>query len=141
MPRVLLALVMLPLLAVAAPVPKGLKRKPSPAELLVGTWKLVESNGGQPGETVPHITYAADGTMQFRHGETGIEPEVIGTGIFSLGDPEWDAPLGRINQVVLVGEPTQRESLRVVELTGDVLQFDTPSGRVCRYERVAEPKK
>jgi hypothetical protein len=125
----------------AAPVPKGLKAKPSPAGLLVGTWTLVESQGGQPGEAVPHIAYAADGTMQFRHGEPGIEPDVLGTGLFSLGDPESDAPLGRINQVVLVGEPTQRESWRVVELTGGVLAFDTPSGRVCRYERVTEPKK
>jgi hypothetical protein len=141
MPRVRLAMVLLPLVAVAAPVPKGLKAKPSPAGLLVGAWTLVESQGGQPGETVPHIAYAADGTMQFRHGEPGVEPDVLGTGLFSLGDPEGDAPLGRINQVVLVGGPTQREGLRVVELTGGVLEFDTPSGRVCRYERVAEPKK
>jgi len=47
MPRVLLALLLLPMLAVAAPVPKALKKQPRTT--LTGTWRVVEvSVDGEP---------------------------------------------------------------------------------------------
>jgi len=108
---------------------------------MVGHWKLVESKGGRPGERVSHITYTADGTMQFLHEAVVGGADTTASGIYNLAAPAADAPLGHVDQVALVGGPTRCERLRIVALTRDVLEFDTPSGRVCRYERVTDDKK
>ncbi len=121
--RLLLSLLVLPALAVAAPVPKALK-KATDDRLILGRWALVSVDTGNgpepPAEAVRkhEFEFREDGTYDFR--DNGV---VHGTSTYSIDASSNPKTLDRG-----WAESAKSKSFELYELDGDTLTTSSTNG-------------
>jgi uncharacterized protein (TIGR03066 family) len=117
----------------AAPVPAESKKKP--AELLVGKWRLLTSEGKPvKGEVV--VEYLADGTLQVRYEDGGQELRVAVEGKYTVTAADADHPLGVIAETTKGDGKEYAGRKRIVAITADTLETKDEQGVVNTYGRV-----
>jgi len=117
---------------------KDEKKVKSLEDQLLGTWKLVKSDGNDP-EGPFQIVYKKGGVLEFHIGEG--DQTTIHKGKYKAIDPDKDNKLGTIDWTIDEGGSERGEVSKINELTADKLTFTDPQGIKEEFERVKEKKE
>ncbi len=124
-----LVLSLVPLVLIAAPIPKKLKTR-STIDQLIGNWVLTSKNVGYKFI----IEYKRDGEMEFRREFNNRK--LVYTGTYTFGEPTDEYPLGSITWLLKEGGGRERgETSKITKLTDTHLTFVDPEGLVEEFER------
>lgn len=109
---------------------------------IIGTWKLVKTDGTLPDDHTFEITYKKGGAMVFtRTPKDKDEPKQEQKGKFKTGEPDDKNKLGTIDWTIQEGENERGELSKIIKLTETELVFEDPEGVKETFERVKEEKK
>ena len=128
----LLALTAVVPAAEAAPVPAPAAK--SPAEQVVGTWRLVKTSKKAEVESALVVEFGKDGTMTLRQ-TTGDDPAVVLKGTYKVDGT-------KLPYEYKIGDGTHAETLTIKKVSDKELVVVDPDGVVEEFERekVAEKK-
>src|SRR5262245_56058742 len=118
--------------AAAAPVPKA---KPTTADKLLGTWKLVKSSQGAEKRIYMEIEFTKDGKMLLRHRGQGAQ------GPLFLREGKYKVEGEKIHYEVSTPGYEKAETLTIQRLTDDELAFDDPDDIREEFVRVKPDPK
>jgi uncharacterized protein (TIGR03066 family) len=130
MVRGMIVALLLSLPAAAYPPPKPAGKK-SEQELIVGVWKRTETTQMDPNDLF--LWFDDKGGMY-----VGRKLDKSGWGYkakYEIKDKE--LPYESVDP----GFPNQKETLKVLKLTEDELEYEDPAGIREKYKRVVEPEK
>ena len=136
--RILLAallLVAVPVITLAAPVPKA---KKTTEQKLLGKWRMVKSDStdnGNPKSYEFFVIFKTDGEFELRYEYEGdVKPRTY-TGTFKVIDDD------KIDYSVKVGNRTKTEVLTIDKLTDTEVAWTDPDKLKEQLERVKEEEK